>query len=69
MYSVSILVTAMAGCFFFMMILTYFLTTRLEFYAFLNGDLSNYNEDATDEEEEATIQIEMADLTNRTNRK
>lgn len=42
-YAVSILITAMAGCFFFLMILSYFLTTRLEFYAFLNGDLSNYN--------------------------
>ena len=46
MYAISVLVIAMACCFFFMMILSYFLTTRLEFYAFLNGDLTNYDENA-----------------------
>jgi hypothetical protein len=50
MYAISILVIAMACCFFFMMILSYFLTTRLEFYAFLNGDLTNYDENAVEEE-------------------
>lgn len=70
MYSVAVLVTAMACCFFFMMILSYFLTTRLEFYAFLNGDLTNYDEDAI-EEDEPQIQIQMADMTmtNRSNQK
>jgi hypothetical protein len=29
MYAISCLVTAMAACFFFLMILAYFLTTRL----------------------------------------
>ncbi len=48
MYAISILITAMAGCFFFMMISAYFLTTRMEFYAFLNGDLTNYDEDYVD---------------------
>ncbi len=67
MYAISCLVTAMAACFFVMMILSYFLTTRLEFYAFLNGDLTNYDEEAV-EEESQTAQIEMADMTTKTNR-
>lgn len=41
-YAVSILVIGMSCCFFFLMILSYFLTTRLDFYAYLNGDLTNY---------------------------
>lgn len=44
-YAISILVIAMSCCFFFLMILSYFLTTRIEYYTFLNGDLSNYRED------------------------
>jgi hypothetical protein len=67
MYAISILVTAMAGCFFILMILSYFLTTRLEFYAFLNGDLTNYDEEAVEEESQVP-QIEMADMTTKTNR-
>jgi hypothetical protein len=67
MYAISCLVTAMAGCFFCMMILSYFLTTRLQFYAFLNGDFTNYDENAV-EEETQTVTIEMADMTTKTNR-
>lgn len=67
MYAISCLVTAMAGCFFCMMVLSYFLTTRLEFYGFLNGDFTNYDEDAV-EEESQMVTIEMADMTAKTNR-
>ena len=49
------------------MIVSYFLTTRLEFYAFLNGDFTNYDQDAA-EEESQTVTIEMADMTTKTNR-
>lgn len=57
----------MTACLFFMMIVSYFLTTRLEFYAFLNGDFTNYDQDAA-EEESQTVTIEMADMTTKTNR-
>ena len=38
-------------CLFFLMILAYFLTTRTEFYAHLNGDFSNYDESAGEDKE------------------
>ncbi len=57
-YALSILTIIMTCFFFVMMILAYFLTVRMEFYAYLSGDLGNYDEHAGST---ASIEIQMAD--------
>lgn len=45
-YALTVL-TIIITCFFFLLtILSYFLTVRMEFYAYLSGDLGNYDEHA-----------------------
>jgi hypothetical protein len=41
-YALTVLVIIMSCFFFFMMIFSYFLTVRMEFYEYLSGDLNNY---------------------------
>jgi hypothetical protein len=48
-YALSILTIIMTCFFFVLMILAYYLTVRMEFYEFLNGDLGNYDQHAGSE--------------------
>jgi hypothetical protein len=62
LYVLSLITIALSCIFLLMMILSYYLTTRMEFYEHLNGDLSKYDPEAPSDD---SIKIEMADFTNR----
>ena len=52
----------MTLCFFFLMIFAYYLTVRMEFFEYIEGDFHNYDEYAREED---TLVIEMADISYR----
>lgn len=43
-YVLTVLTICMSICFFFLMIFSYFLTTRMEFFEYIEGDFDNYDE-------------------------
>jgi len=64
LYALSILIIIIACLSFILMITTYCLTTRLQYYEYIEGDFDNFNQS----EERTTakmIAIEMEDRTNR----
>ena len=61
-YIITVMSICISICFFFLMIFSYFLTVRMEFFQYLEGDFANYDEYARSE---IGVEIEMADVTNR----
>ena len=58
-YALTALAISLSCLFFFLMILSYFLTVRMEFFEYLDGDLDNYDKNAVSDE---NIGLEMADF-------
>lgn len=50
LYVFSIITITLSCVFFFMMIISFYLTTRMEFYEHLDGDLSKYDPEAPEDD-------------------
>lgn len=65
LYALSILVILIACFSFLLMILTYYMTVRLQYFEYIEGDLDRYYEDESEGKSSKVIMIEMEDKTNR----
>jgi hypothetical protein len=62
-YVITIFTICMSITFFFLMAFSYYLTPRMEFYEFLEGDFDNYDEFGRSDDD---LVVEMTDMTART---